>query len=66
MRSQDYGLRTYYVNCRLKQDRADGDWLMEWRTVIAKSFEESMLLVSEQPDVQWVYESSLIPGGVVT
>lgn len=53
--------RTMHVNVRLK-----GSWRAEWRQVQASSMKEAQLLAEAMPDVQQVYEVSLIPGGVVT
>jgi hypothetical protein len=58
--------RTYHVNVRLKNDRPNGDWHMEWRQVRAVSFDESFKLAEQMSDVRYVYESSLIAGGVIT
>ncbi len=58
--------RTYHVNVRLKEDRPNGDWHMEWRQIRAANFNESFKLAEQMPDVRHVYESSLVPGGVIT
>lgn len=54
-------LRTIHVNVRLK-----GKWRTEWRQVRARDLSEAHLLAGEMPDVQQVYETSFVPGGVVT
>lgn len=54
-------LRTIHVNVRLK-----GAWRTEWRQVTARDLSEATALAQQMPDVQQVYETSLVPGGVVT
>lgn len=58
--------QTYHVQVRLKGEFPKGDWIVEWRKIVANSFEESMLIARSQPGVVCVYESSLIHVGVVT
>lgn len=53
--------RIMHVNVRLK-----GAWRTEWRQVTAESFGEAERIAAKMPDVQQVYEVSLMPGGVVT
>jgi hypothetical protein len=50
-----------YVNVRLK-----GPWKTEWRRVWAMSMGEAERIAAAMPDVQQVYEVSIVPGGVVT
>jgi hypothetical protein len=58
--------RLAHVNVRLKEDRPDGDWAIEWRQVRACSLSHAIELAQAMPDVGWCYEASWIPGGVET
>jgi hypothetical protein len=57
----DDPLRTIHVNVRLK-----GPWRTEWRQVMAHDLQEASRLAEMMPDVKQVYETSFVPGGVIT
>ncbi len=59
-------LRTAHVHVRLKGLTPRGDWKMEWRQVQAYDLTHAFEVAEQAPDVVQAYETSWIPGGVVT
>lgn len=55
-----------YVRVKRQEHEQHGNgWKMEWRTVAAESLQDGFKEAAKLPDVEHVYEVSLVPGGVV-
>lgn len=53
-------MRTVHVNVKYEDEQ------FEWRQVQARDLKHAFEIARQLPRVVWVYETSYIPGGLVT